>query len=390
MILIFILVLCLAFLIGEVAVRQFVKFEEEHYYRFDKINKLYRRKPHFEGPWHKRNVKGYFKLNNEGWNSTRDYFKEKKKDTYRIACIGTSETGSYQVHVEDAWPKILENKLNNEGIKCEVYTFAADRSFGYPHALHLTRYVVKDFSPDLIIYDSNFSDDSLYGTTDKNHYMLLDVDNKGNVKEIPPVNDRLPIMGQRLTLKNLIFQSKLIKYLRPKLALGTKLRRLLKLIKNMTGKPKKVVINSSRTLKTNSGLSFNDKTLIVIHYCLAELKKIQENNQLKMLFSIPVLRSKGFNWSNIIEENTQKNIEFIRSQKRELLDKYNFPYYDLTEAYNEDYAKNNKKFDYLLDPHQNKQGNFVEGEAIANFLLQTGFFETKKEIMPHYGKMENR
>lgn len=365
----------LAFILGEIAVRQFVKFEEEHYYRFDKENKLYRRKPNFEGPWQKRNIKGYFKLNNEGWNSTRDYFKEKKEATFRIACIGTSETGCYQVHVKDAWPKILEDRLNAAGKKCEVYTFAADRSYGYPHALHLTRYVVKNYTPDLIIYNSNFSESSLAGTTDKKHYMLVDVANNGTVKEIPPVNDRLPVMGEAFTLKNLLFQSKLIKYLRPKLALGTRLRALLRLLKGKNAKPKVVGPKEANVNKVTTGLTFDQKTEIAIHYCLAELKKIQTAHNFKMLFSIPVMRGKGFNWSNLIEERLQKNQERIRAQKSAILQSHGLPFFDLTKAFDEDYAKNNKKFDYLLDPHPNQQGNLIEGESIARYLLENGYLD---------------
>ena len=373
MIFIVLLILILAFVVGEIAVRQFVTFEEEHYYQFDKINNLYRRKPNFQGPWQKRNIKGYFMLNNEGWNSTRDYFKEKNKDTFRIACIGTSETGCYQVHVKDAWPKILEDRLNSAGKKCEVYTFAADRSYGYPHALHLTRYVVKDYAPDLIIYNSNFSDNSIYGTTDKKLYMLAEVDNNGNVKEIPPVNDRMPVMGEGLTLKNLIFQSKLIKYLRPKLALGTRFRKIMKLVR---GNKKQVITkDAAKTVKAVKGLTLSEKTDITIHYCLNELKKIQEAHDFKMLFSIPVMRGKGFNWSNLIEEKLQNNQDRIRTQKSAILKSHNIPFFDLTKAYDDDYAKNNKKFDYLLDPHPNQQGNLVEGEAIAKYLLENGYLD---------------
>jgi len=365
----------LLFLIGEVLVRKFVEFEEEHYYRFDAENKLYRRKPNYEGAWHKRNVRGYFTLNNEGWNSTRNYYKERTKDTFRIACIGTSETGSYQVHVKDAWPKILEERLNSAGKKCEVYTFAADRAFGYPHAVHLTRYVVKTFTPDLIIYNSNFPDESIYGTTDKKHYMLLDIDNKGNVREVPPVNDRLPIMGKRLTLKNLLFQSKLIKYLRPKLALGTRFRKLIQLFKGINNNSNKTITEKKADNNQNTNLSFAQKDKIAIDYCLTELKKIQETNSVKLIFGIPVLHGKGFNWNNLTNDQSRINQEKNRAFKISLLQSRNLPFFDISQAFVDDYAKNNKKFDYLLDPHFNQQGNLVLGESISKYLLENGFLD---------------
>lgn len=367
--------LVVAWILGELAVRKWVPSEEEHYYRFDKANRLYRRQPRLEGPWQKRNVKGYFILNNEGWNSTRDYFKEHREGVYRIACIGTSETGCYQVHVKDAWPKILEDKLNSMGVKCEVYTFAADRSYGFSHALHLTRYVINNFTPDLIIYNSSFSESSLVGTTNKKHYALFDIDDKGNVKEIPPVNDKLPLLGQSWSFKSLFFQSQLIKYLRPKLAIRTRIKKLLGLFGiSVFAKPVKSMPNPKVTAKPK-GLDSSKKMEIAIRYFLTQLKETAEKNKVKILFGVQVLRGRGFNWSSLADPDSRETQQKAISMKKSYLEAYNIPYFDLTEDFEQDFLINKKKFDFLLDPHTNQQGCRVEGEAIAKYLMEHNYFK---------------
>ncbi|MCB9252919.1 MAG: hypothetical protein H6605_10660 [Flavobacteriales bacterium] len=363
----------LSFIIGEILVRKFVEAPKEHYYKFDNKYKLYKRKPGLEGHFLKRNVKGYFKLNNAGWNSMRDYYKEKTPGVTRIACIGSSETGCYEVHVKEAWPHQLELNLNKKGANCEVYTFAADRAIGIAHALHLTRYVIAEYAPDIIIYNSSFNEETLYGATDKRHYMLLDVKSKDKIREIPPVNDRTPVLGE-FSIKNLIFQSRLIKYLRPKLAIRTRLYKLMNFFKG-----KDVVKNNpdSKALNKNE-LGFAEKMDIAIDYCLEQFHLLSQKHGVKMIFGLRTYKGKGFNWSNnaLVDNAKQERLTEYKISK---ITPYGFPYFDTTEAYEKDYEINGKKFDFLLDPHLNKYGCDVEARAIGDFMIEKNLIEINQK-----------
>jgi hypothetical protein len=357
------------FAICEIAVRIWVKPPKEHYYRYDAKNKLFRRKPRLDGTFKKRNVQGYFLLNNEGWNSTRDYFKHKDPGVYRIACIGSSETGAYEVDVKQAYPKIIEDYLNDHNIKTEVYTFAEDRAIGLAHALHLTRYAINNFNPDLILFNGSFVGEFLYGTTTKSHYMLLNIDANDKVKEVPPRNMQLPVLGRAYTPKSLLLQSRFIKYLRPKLMLRTRYNRLKLILFNaLSGK--KVVQKAKFVVRTNDK-SYSEKYDIAIRYLLSEFKKIEANTNVKILYIIKPLRDESFNWNEVATEQARKNKLDEIAYRINLLKEFQLKYFELGDAFTKDFKKNGKKFDFLLNPHLNEHGHRVEGEAIASFLLES-------------------
>jgi hypothetical protein len=376
LILIILLIFILVFAAGEILVRWFVPLEEGVYYRYDSKNKLFRRKPYSEGKFVKRNVKGQYRLNNEGWNSTRDYFKKKEKDTYRIACIGSSETGGYEVHVSEAFPKIIEDTINEAGVKCEVYTFAEDRAIGLSHALHLTRYAIKHFNPDIILYNGTFNGDLLVEATVKTHFTLVKVDSQGNCKLVPPRNESIPVLGKDFTLKSLFFKSRFIKYLRPRLAIRTRFYNARNMVLSSV-KSKQIPIIKP-IVADKKALSFSKKTELAWRFVLEEFHKLQNENATKILYIVMPIRDKSFNWR---DENPERMLlqQKDRNAKIELLKKYAFPFYDMENIFTDDYAINGIKFDHLLDPHLNLHGHRVEGKAIANFLLNNNYFSNSKE-----------
>jgi len=355
-------------MVGELLVRKYVPPPREHYYRFDDENKLFRRKPRLDGRFKKRNVNGYFLLNNEGWNSTRDYYKEKNSDTLRIACIGSSETGAYEVDVSQGYPRIIENQLQKQGIKNEVYTFAADRALNLTQMLHLTRYVIKHYSPNIIIFNGDPGEEFLFEKTTRPHYMSLKIDNSGNVKEILPRNDYLPLLGKRPTLKSIILGSQLVMYLRPKLALRT---RFNKISKKAISKKNKIKSKSEKTNHTTRKVySLEEKSEIGVNYLLGQFRNLMTENQVEFLCVIQAVRDNSFNWSDIKNEDHVIQVKKYLENRMATLDKFGFPYFQFTDEFSKDYEVNKKKFDFFLNPHKNEYGHRVEGETIANYLLK--------------------
>jgi len=256
-------------------------------------------------------------------------------------------------------------------VKCEVYTFAEDRAIGLGHALHITRYAIKHFNPDIIVFNGSFIGDLLLETTVKTHFTLVKVDSNGNCKLVPPRNESMPILGKDLTLKSLIFKSRLIKYLRPRLAIRTRYRNAKNFIISFIYKKKEAVTKPKNS--TKKSLSVNKKTELAWQFVLEEFHKLQNINSAKILYVVMPLRDKSFNWR---DENTERMLiqEKDRNAKIELLKKYTFPYFNMDNVFMEDYKINGIKFDHLLDPHLNSHGHRVEGRAIANFLLKNDYF----------------
>ncbi|HEY9182375.1 MAG TPA: SGNH/GDSL hydrolase family protein, partial [Gammaproteobacteria bacterium] len=86
-----------------------------------------------------------WRINNEGWNSPIDYATEKSRS--RVAVIGDSYVEALQVDIERSYPNLLASEL---GSAWEVYAFGVS---GAPLSqyLHMARYVVARFSPDVLV-----------------------------------------------------------------------------------------------------------------------------------------------------------------------------------------------------------------------------------------------
>ena len=92
---------------------------------------------------------------------------KKEKNTYRIVCIGGSLV--YGSAFEDAWPKMLQDLLNNNsnGIKFEVINASVP---GYTSFHTSTQLLTKliDLNPDLIISYQLFTELWYYHNINKN------------------------------------------------------------------------------------------------------------------------------------------------------------------------------------------------------------------------------
>lgn len=340
---------------------------------FDKKNKIYKGKPKLKGKYKKKYISGTFQFNNEGWNSTHDYFKEKKSNTCRIACLGGSETEALQVDVDKAYPQILEDLLRVNGVMNEVYTFA-----NFPittiHGLHLARYVVEEFVPDILVV-TLIGRDVLEIPGTENIHMKLLLDSGGNIKEVMPADCNVIAMPGNIYINlNIFRRSKLLIYLN--LKLGVKLK-LIKKVANV------LPVIGRRTGASNKKDSFTFTHLttskddengeLATRYVLEQYKKIIRATGSKILFAFGPLHDNSFNWRLTTDELLE--IKKRRSEMKLLLEEYVLSYLDLSDEFSSNYRLNKKKFDFLIDRHYNELGHKVIGGAIAQFLLKNDYFK---------------
>ncbi len=189
----FIVVICVLIII-ELYMRFFGNYCEPW---FDKKEKIVKRKPNTEGVYKTEYTStGYFRVNNEGWNSQRDYERKTEKGErntvgrsqdnkkLRIAIVGHSNIEGLRVPVDKTLSKILEDDLNQKAIPVEVYPFG----FGGMHlaqAMHVSRYVINQFDPDMLIIGTML-DDFWAHSTNKKSFLNLTIDDKGSIKEVLP------------------------------------------------------------------------------------------------------------------------------------------------------------------------------------------------------------
>ncbi|MBN1309939.1 MAG: SGNH/GDSL hydrolase family protein [Anaerolineae bacterium] len=137
-------------------------------------------------------IKGWYHINAEGWNSLHEYSEQKDPGTLRIAVIGDSYVEALQVDVDKAFPALLEHLLQSDPA-CTNYNRVEVYSFGYSGAplsqyLSMMRYVSSHYNPDVFVINMiiNDFDESLEAYTVHRHFLRFRPGNQGGFEEIRP------------------------------------------------------------------------------------------------------------------------------------------------------------------------------------------------------------
>jgi lysophospholipase L1-like esterase len=124
------------------------------------------------------------KYNNQGWIEDYDIQKSKRPNTYRIFYLGDSFTEG-TVPMDLSVPSVVENRLNKLGreknLSFEVINTGTS-SYSPTIFYVLTRYVLMDYAPDLIVVNIDLTDDF----DDWKYKQTLILDNDGNPWAVPP------------------------------------------------------------------------------------------------------------------------------------------------------------------------------------------------------------
>lgn len=156
-----------------------------------------------------------WRINNEGWNSPIDYATEKSRS--RLAVIGDSYIEALQVDIEHSYPNLLASEL---GQAWEAFAFGVS---GAPltQYLHMTRYVVPRFSPDVLVLNlvhNDFTESYADHPDGRAGVQWLRVVNGSHgLVEVPPAPDLSA--SQYSWPKRLLKQSALVRYLYYNLAI---------------------------------------------------------------------------------------------------------------------------------------------------------------------------
>lgn len=151
MIKLFALFVVILFGITEITLRQIHRNDYIFFkYIWDEKYRLYRLESNREGIFHKGVVTGKVHINNEGWNNAQDYIASRQPKVPRIVILGSCSVTGREVHFDSIFAAIVQTSLSKKGVKAEVYSFGASVA-NIVQALHMSRYVVDKYSPDILI-----------------------------------------------------------------------------------------------------------------------------------------------------------------------------------------------------------------------------------------------
>lgn len=280
--------------------------------------------------------RGHWRINNYGWNSSIDYVSQRDKKL--IAIIGDSQIEAYQVDVDKSYPSILRKKI---GDNYDVYSFGRS---GAPLSqyLHYSRYVNRLFNPDILLFNivHNDFDESVFQLNPSDiHWLTLNVNDSIVTENKPKPNHSF---SQYNWKKRIIKKSALFRYLYVNLHLS-------RTIYNFR-------IRKNNQEKFNANVEVtkieDNKSLIKksVDYILGKL--LDENPNKRIIFIFDAPRNDIYN--NTLENS---NILFLHDILEKYCLKYGFEYIDLTLPMENDYKKNQIKFNSDIDGHWNEYGH---------------------------------
>jgi hypothetical protein len=344
----------------------FPVYAETHILYFDNSTKILKGKLNLQGRVMTFGALGKFRFNNEGWNSPRDYYSNKTA-RYRIACIGSSETESFQTDINNSYPVILEKELLAVGIDNEVYSFAKTRT-SLAQALHIARHVIDRFHPDVVMVTP--VNDLLIDLPKPSNFMAIKISNDNRISEVLPAEYRPNLNDKNFkVLRSVFSHSKTIlifyKIIHPFIK-----QILVQAKSNQSPLNKKSIYipdheKQLRYLKRRYP-AFQKKYDLARSYLFGKLNELGQSNNVKIIFILgPQL---GFGTDH------QKRSDDELLTVKNSLERYALPYCDLTEPFLTDHSLSGRSFTSFLDPyHFNTYGHKIAGKAIANYLLSNNY-----------------
>ena len=308
-------------------------------------------------------IEGTYKINHEGWNSDREYIKE-RSGKMRIAVIGDSFVDAHQVKVEEAFPSVLEKVLLSKRCNVEVYRFG----FGaapLSQYLQMMRYVKKKFDPDLYVINILPNDFLVsiqgFGNWDKD---FLQIRRDGNQwVEVKPQPYK-PSRGRLLLKKSATFR-----YLYQNLSLKDGIPSLAELLKRKS-------LEEEFQMNINVKEAVKDLELIreIAQYLFSNLLQELPKNR-KLLLVMDANRHAIYAGKDPRKEKVESVMSAVTKEAEDLA----IPVLDLTEAFVSDFRKRHERFDFPHDYHWNSRGHAVVGSAIAEFFVSNDWCKLMSE-----------
>jgi hypothetical protein len=292
-------------------------------------------------------LRGRWRVNNYGWNSDVDYFPTPRASREKplIAIIGDSYVNGFQVDPEENVGAVLRDLLGGE---VDVYRFAIP---GAPlsHYLHMSRYVNRQFDPDVVLFVIVHNDFhlSLRELDPRPYYLQLGREN-GKLVEIAPVapeSEGSPLWS--------------------KIATGRYLKTTLQshlLDGSLRGPESRAFIANVPVDEVDSQrASIEEGTRLLVD----RIREENSNRTVVFVMDAPrldlyagALESSRVRWLNELLGVTCRD--------------RGIPFVDLSEPFSEVFRRTGQHFESSIDAHWNEVGHREAARAIAAKLAELG------------------
>jgi lysophospholipase L1-like esterase len=290
-------------------------------------------------------VKARWSINNCLWNYPVDYFPEKERKL--IAVIGDSFIEALQVDVEKNYPYLLHQKLQPA---CQVYAFGVS---GAPLSqyLHLSRYVNRHFSPDVLIFNLVHNDflESLADLHQASWFLQLSWDpGKETFSETNPRPDYSS--SQFHSWKRFLRKSALFRYIWfnlgiPQWFAGTR------------------PAESEENIYPAELIRYKQLIIEATDYLIGKIREENEGKRILFVFDAPRYAI----YHNSLDKSS---VIWMHGMVRRICEMHNVEYLDLTGYMNQDYRLHRVPFNPEVDYHWNAYGHQLVADAVLGFLCQ--------------------
>jgi hypothetical protein len=298
-------------------------------------------------------------VNAQGWNSTKPSYEQRNPaGNTRIAVIGDSYVHATQVNVEQAFPEVLERKLNDCGQSVEVYRFGMD---GAPLSqyLHMLRREVLAYRPDIVVVQLIHNDfDESYRflkTRYSSSFLKLERGPSGRVVEIAPTDFRpggADLLRHFNTFRYLYYQTGL--YLSAKSVVSRMFWG-----GNEDWQPE--FISSAVDIRK---ITDHDSNRFFARYVLYEMKALARENGFRLAIAMDGVREAFYDGRDPATYEVGRLNQIAADVTREL----DLPFLDLQGTFAADWAARHQRFEYSYDWHWNVAANELVAGAIARML----------------------
>jgi hypothetical protein len=284
-------------------------------------------------------------INNAGWNNPYNYTKEKPQGLTRIAVIGDSYVEALNVNQSDMFGVRLSKQL---GENYQIYTFGVSGS-PFSQYLHLSRYVKKEYNPDVYIFTliHNDFDESIFGNSVGPFYHTLRFENDSSISEIPAK----PYYAS--SYRRILKRSALVRYLLFNVKIN---ETILSLYSKITQE------DNTHQFNANVNVSNIIKNQIFIRKVVEYISKIlsKELKGKKIIFMVDGSRH------DIYKNNLNHcSVCYMNEISMSLAKENEFIGIDLNGVFGPEYARKHLAFNSLEDFHWNAYGHQLVADTLS-------------------------
>ena len=296
--------------------------------------------------------RGRWRINDEGWNSTREYMPAATRRRSLVSIIGDSYVEALSVDVDKTLSMMLGERLGNNW---EVYGFGMSGA-SLSQYLNVSRYVARRFAPDIMVFVvlHNDFDESVAELGRKPYFLQLAIAGD-TVREI------MPVAYEASSIRRTMAKSALARYLWFNL-------RAQRILDADYWQPRKPKFNANIDVKAVSRRRevIQRATDYVVNHI------VLENPDVTVVFMMDGPRR------DIYEDRLQESdVLWLHDMIGQSCAAHGALFIDLSEPFQDAYRTEKKKFNTEYDFHWNELGHELAATTLyehlkAGDLLQAG------------------